>query len=125
MARCWEESLGLAEHFWSVEMRYAFHRLFEAEDMQRPSGLPLPQEISQTEACAIAEEALLQRGLIRHIAELSACRAGVQYRLQADGHGMWLVQYYDRQNQALLFWVEIDAEGGEVQAVTRNTGGHG
>lgn len=125
MARCWEDSLGLAEHFWSVEMRYAFHRLFEAEDMQRPSGLPSPQEISQTEACVIAEEALLQRGLIRHIGELSGCRAAVQYRLQADGHGMWLVQYYDRQSQTLLFWVEIDAEGGEVLAVTDNTNGHG
>ncbi len=125
MARCWEDSLGLAGHFWSVEMRYAFYRLFEAEDMQRPSGLPSPQDLTQTEACVIAEEALLQRGLIRRVGELSCCRAGVQYRLQADGHGMWLVQYYDRQSQALLFWVEIDAASGEVLAVSQNTDGHG
>ena len=125
MARCWEDSLGLAEHFWSVEMCYAFHRLFEAEDMQRPSGLPSPQDLTQTEACVIAEEALLRRGLIRRVSELSACRAGVQYRLQTDGHGMWLVQYYDRQSQTLLFWVEIDAASGEVLAAMGNTDGHG
>lgn len=124
MQQHWEEALGIPGYFWPVNMRYAFHMLFEPDGQWHAPALPSPDGVPQDEAEQKAGMALLERQYVSSEAALSAYRVAAQYastqRYHPEGSNIWTILYYqpcDGEWQ-LVYSVDLDGKSGEVLDVS-------
>lgn len=131
MQRLWEEALVIPSYFWPVTTRYAFHMLFEPEDMWSYAALPENATITEEQAKAIADDAVVDKQLVGSHDDLGKYRKAVHFNMTkqyADaGCGIWSVHYYldDGANPILMYSVDIDSRDDTILDVRVNVNGLG
>lgn len=127
MQQHWEKALASPEYFWSVEMRYLFHRLFEPRDMWHAAALPGDASISAETAVQLANQALADRlpGDMEAYYVVIQYNASKQY--DTKGSEIWSVLYYTSQHEgaSLLWSVDMDARTGEILGIKSNQQSNG
>ena len=131
MQRLWEEALVIPSYFWPVTTRYAFHMLFEPEDMWSCAALPENATITEEQAKAIADDAVVDKQLVGSQDDLGKYRMAVHFNMTKQYvdavYGIWSVHYYldDGGSPMLMFSVDIDSGDGTILDVRKNTNGLG
>lgn len=111
MQHSWEKLLGRPGWMWPVKARYAFHLLFEPEEMWSHAALPGTDAISEEAALEIAKKAA---GVDAGYGIATEYRYTRQY--DSAGCGVWTVQFYQQgeSGPAVAYSLDIHSETGEV-----------
>jgi len=131
MQKQWEEVLGSPSYFWPVITRHIFHMLFEPEDMWLCAALPENATITEEQAKAIADDAVVDKQLVGSQDDLGKYRMAVHFNMTKQYvdavYGIWSIHYYldDGGSPMLVFSVDIDSRDGTVLDVRKNTNGLG
>lgn len=131
MQKLWEEALIIPSYFWPVITRHVFHMLFEPEDMWSCAALPENATITEEQAKAIADDAVINKQLVGSSDDLGKYRMAVHFNMTkqyADAVcGIWSVHYYldDGGSPMLVYSVDIDSRDGMILDVRVNVNGLG